>query len=204
MTIYLKDQTNIYIWLYSVIAKKLEQFSLSISTTLFKLKYHPFLKTEGKVRAGKNIKVNVFWKKNKLLQIEMYNKSRLYDNIIIQGTGILKIGKGSSIGSYCVIGVNSSICIGNNVMIAHYCSIRDTDHNYTDTTKPMSQQGVTSEPVYIGDDVWVGHGVTILKGVTIGKGAIIAAGAVVVKDVNPFEIVGGVPAKGIKMRYINA
>lgn len=54
--------------------------------------------------------------------------------------------------------------------------------------------------VTIGNDVWIGHGVTVLAGVTIGDGAVIAAGAVVAKDVAPYEIVGGVPARFIKRR----
>lgn len=53
----------------------------------------------------------------------------------------------------------------------------------------------------IGNDVWIGHGVTILAGVRIGDGAIIAAGAVVTKDVEPYAVVGGVPAKTIKYRF---
>lgn len=54
--------------------------------------------------------------------------------------------------------------------------------------------------VTIGNDVWIGHGVTVLAGVTVGDGAVIAAGAVVAKDVAPYTIVGGVPAKVIKRR----
>jgi len=57
-----------------------------------------------------------------------------------------------------------------------------------------------SSPVVIEDDVWVGHGATILKGVKIGKGAIVAAGAVVTRDVESYSIVGGVPAKLIRVR----
>lgn len=56
-------------------------------------------------------------------------------------------------------------------------------------------------PVRIGNDVWIGHGVTILSGVTIGDGAVVGAGAVVVKDVAPYAIVGGCPAKLIRMRF---
>lgn len=56
-------------------------------------------------------------------------------------------------------------------------------------------------PVVIGNDVWIGQGAKILNGVTIGDGAIVAAGAVVVKDVEPYTIVGGVPAKPIKKRF---
>ena len=55
--------------------------------------------------------------------------------------------------------------------------------------------------VIIEDDVWIGAKTTILKGVTIGRGAVIAAGALVVKNVEPYSIVGGVPARFIKMRF---
>ncbi len=69
--------------------------------------------------------------------------------------------------------------------------------DYTDADKLPEDD----EPVIIEDDVWVGTGAIILKGVRVGTGAIIAAGAVVTKDVPPYTIVGGVPAKVIKHRF---
>ena len=66
--------------------------------------------------------------------------------------------------------------------------------------KPMRTQGVTVKDVTIGNDVWIGARVTILAGVTIGDGAVIGAGAVVTKDVPPYAVVGGVPAKIIRFR----
>jgi phosphonate metabolism protein (transferase hexapeptide repeat family) len=58
-----------------------------------------------------------------------------------------------------------------------------------------------SQPVKIGHDVWIGHGVVVLPGVTVGTGAVLAAGAVVTKDVAPYAIVGGVPAKTLRDRF---
>ncbi len=60
---------------------------------------------------------------------------------------------------------------------------------------------IEPDPCHIGNDVWIGHGVFIKEGVTVGDGAVIAAGAVVVKDVPPYAIVGGSPAKIIKYRF---
>ncbi len=67
-----------------------------------------------------------------------------------------------------------------------------------------SQELQRSGPVMIGHDVWIGRDVTILPGVTIGHGAIIAAGAVVARDVAPYALVGGVPARVIRMRFDDA
>ncbi|MBU2537741.1 MAG: acyltransferase [Proteobacteria bacterium] len=85
-------------------------------------------------------------------------------------------------------------------MIAQAVSIRDTDHAFEDANLPMTQQSIITSSVVVEDDVWIGHGATILKGVHVGKGAIIAAGAVVTRDVAPYSIVGGVPAKLIRNR----
>ncbi|MBI5557979.1 MAG: acyltransferase [Deltaproteobacteria bacterium] len=85
-------------------------------------------------------------------------------------------------------------------MIGPAVSIRDTDHVFSSTGIPMMEQGVDVSPVTIEDDVWIGHGAVILRGVTLGKGSIIAASAVVTKDVSPYSIVGGIPAKIIGSR----
>ncbi len=112
------------------------------------------------------------------------------------------MGCNSYIGEYSIIGCNEKIAIGRDVMIAQSVSIRDTDHVYEQIDIPMNQQGIITAPVIIDDNVWIGHGATILKGVHIGTGAIVAAGAVVTRNVEPFSIVGGVPAKKIGSRLV--
>jgi maltose O-acetyltransferase len=116
------------------------------------------------------------------------------------------IGKGSGviIGSNCQINENVFIqgaTIGSFVMIAPNVSILTKGHSFQDTEIPMIQQGDTEELIpVIEDDVWIGRSAIIMPGVTLGKGSIIGAGAVVTKDVEPYSIVGGVPAKLLRKR----
>lgn len=80
-------------------------------------------------------------------------------------------------------------------------TILSQNHAFSDTTKPIIEQGSDpKKPVIIGDDVWIGTRVIILPGVTVGSHAIIASGAVVTKNVPEWAIVGGNPAKILKMR----
>ena len=73
-------------------------------------------------------------------------------------------------------------------------------HKIADITIPMGQQGSEVRPVTIGNDVWIGMRSIIMPGVTIGNGVVIGAGAVVTKDVPDYAVVGGVPAKIIRLR----
>jgi acetyltransferase-like isoleucine patch superfamily enzyme len=92
------------------------------------------------------------------------------------------------------------IRVGNYVRIAAHNVIVASSHQYGSTEIPIKQQGFSAKGIVIEDDVWIGAGCRILDGVRIGRGAIIAAGAVITKDVEPFDIVGGVPAKVIRNR----
>lgn len=107
-----------------------------------------------------------------------------------------------TIGDRSSLGVDSQVfgpvTIGSNVMMGPECCILTRNHQHDRCDIPMIDQGYEDyRPVVIGDDVWIGRRVIILPGVTVGGGSIIAAGAVVSKDVKPYSIVGGVPAKQI-------
>lgn len=116
--------------------------------------------------------------------------------------GRLEIGEGSSIAHNCTLsGFKAGIFIGNNVMIAPNCVLVAFSHGFSDIVVPMSKQKNIEEAVVIGDDVWIGANCTITKGVKIGNGVIIAANSCVNKDVPNYAIVGGVPAKLIKLRH---
>ena len=110
----------------------------------------------------------------------------------------LQLGDRSSIGDFSHL--QGDITIGSDVMMAPRCALIADDHRFEDVSRPMNTQGTKAQKIVIGNDVWLGYGVIILPGVTVGDGAICAAGAVVTKDVPPYGIVGGNPARLIKMR----
>lgn len=106
------------------------------------------------------------------------------------------------IGDHTRIGLHNTIIgpveIGNHVNLAQGITVTALNHNFSDTSKRIDEQGVSTNPVTIEDDVWVGANAVILPGVTIGEHCVVAAGAVVTKDVPPHSLVAGVPAKVIK------
>jgi acetyltransferase-like isoleucine patch superfamily enzyme len=125
--------------------------------------------------------------------------------VILKGCTInapfnISFGKNVFINQECLIDPHGDIKIGSNVIIGPRTQIYTINHNYDKLDKPIRNQGVTKKPVVIEDDVWIAAGCLIIPGVTIGKGSVIAAGSVVVKNVPPYSIVGGNPAKVIKER----
>jgi len=126
-------------------------------------------------------------------------KSTISPNVRIRGR--FEMGEGSSIAQNCSIsGENAGVFIGENVMIAPNVVIVAFNHGFEKLDIPMVKQKNTESPVVIGDNVWISSNCTIGKGVKIGKGVIIAANSFVNKDIPPFSIAGGVPAKVIKLR----
>lgn len=110
----------------------------------------------------------------------------------------IKIGKDSLIGEYSVIRGQGGVEIGDRVYTSPFTQIIAVNHVFDDPKRPFVEQGITAEGIVIEDDVWLGAGAVITDGVRVGKGAVVAAGAVVTKDVAPYTVVGGVPAKMIK------
>jgi maltose O-acetyltransferase len=117
-------------------------------------------------------------------------------------------GNGLEIGDHSGLGIDSRIGtakIGNDVMMGSEVTIITNKYNYSDLTKPMRVQGLSPpRSVVIEDDVWIGVHAIILPGRRIGRGAIIGAGSLVTKDVPPYAIVGGNPAKILKYRTSSA
>jgi acetyltransferase-like isoleucine patch superfamily enzyme len=126
-------------------------------------------------------------------------RASLSPNVRVKG--LLEMGAGSSIAQNgSVGGWGAGVFIGTNVMIAPNVVIVAFDHGTADLDTPMVLQPNVEEPVFIEDNVWIAANVTIGKGVRIGKGSIIGANSYVNRDIPPFSIAGGVPARVLKSR----
>ena len=155
---------------------------------------------------------------------------RIDSHVTFQNPDTLHFGKGVAIGKYsyflplkrfrgteytpsivigdgCGIGIRNSFAaidrieIGNQVLFAGYVHITDHSHGYEDPDTPISRQPLVSKgPVVIEDQCWLGFGCEVLSGVHIGKHSVVAARAVVTKDVPPYCVVAGNPARIVK-RY---
>jgi acetyltransferase-like isoleucine patch superfamily enzyme len=123
-------------------------------------------------------------------------------SIYADGDGRISIGDHVAFNiDVCInAAIGGEISIGHHVLVGPGVLMRATDHEFSRTDVPISQQGHVPGKIRIEDGAWIGGNVTILGGVTIGQGAIVAAGAVVTGDVPPYAIVGGVPARHLKWR----
>ena len=135
------------------------------------------------------------------------NNFSLGKNSIIECTGVIRelgeelvIGDNVGIAANAFIAVRGKTKIGKDTIFGPGVSIHSENHNFESLDKPIRLQGATRKGVTIGEDCWIGSKAIILDGVNIGNHVIVAAGAVVNKDVPDYAIVGGVPAKIIKIR----
>ena len=133
-------------------------------------------------------------------KLHIKSKARISDYCEIQTRNAdIIVGKNLNMNKFSRIISFNGIIMGDNVTIAQFVSILDHDHAYQLLEDQLIFKGYNTERIIIGDNVWIGDKVTILKGVNIGNNAIIAANSVITKDVPSNVIVGGVPAKIIKI-----
>ncbi|MCX9084235.1 MAG: acyltransferase [Candidatus Methanoperedens sp.] len=152
------------------------------------IKYRCFISLKSEIELTKNLIIG--------------NKTRISSFVKIKvNRGFLKIGENCTVNCFCFIDADiGNVEIGDNVLIGPHVGIHGSNYNYSSREKLIIEQDLVSKGIWIEDDVWIGSHSTILDGVTIGKGAIIGAGAVVTRDIPPYSIAFGVPAKVIKKR----
>ncbi len=173
----------------------------TIGTTLRSFFYKPFFRS-----CGKNVNISQGCVFREFKNISIGDNVGFGQGCQVYASG----GGGENIEIGNDTGFNSNVMInadlGGNVIIGEKCSIgpnvvmRASNHSFADKTIPIQDQGHIPGVITINDGVWIGANAVIVPNVKIGKGVIVGAGAVVTKNVDEFTVVGGVPAKMIKIR----
>jgi acetyltransferase-like isoleucine patch superfamily enzyme len=114
--------------------------------------------------------------------------------------GAVSIGAKTVLGQECTISSFQHISIGRECVIADRVMLIDFDHGMVEVDRPIRLQGIYKRDVRVGNNVWIGYGACVLRGVTVGDNAVIGTNAVVTRDVPANAVVGGVPARLIRMR----
>ena len=114
--------------------------------------------------------------------------------------GSVEIGAKTVMGQECTISAYKSVRIGEQCVIADRAMFIDFDHGIVDVEKPIRNQGIYMRDTRVGSNVWIGYNACVLRGVTVGDNAVIGTNAVVTDDVPANAVVGGVPARVLRMR----
>ena len=137
------------------------------------------------------------------MDVVPWNKFELGNESIIEDFSAINNGVGSVIiGDRTKIGLSNTIIgpvtIGNDIRLAQNITLSGLNHNYEDVSMPIHVQGVSTAPIVIEDETWIGANVVVVAGVTIGRHSIVAAGSIVTKDIPPFSVAAGNPARVLK------
>ena len=122
----------------------------------------------------------------------------IYAGVMTRSPWRLSVGEGTVIGHGCHLDARGNLTIGKHVNISSEANFWTNEHDPQDPGF-----AITAAPVVVGDHAWIGNRAILLPGVTVGEGSVVCSGAVVTKDVPPFTIVGGVPARPIGQRQLN-
>ncbi|WP_345268987.1 acyltransferase [Nibrella viscosa] len=137
------------------------------------------------------------------LDVLPFNAFTLGRHSTIESFSVVNNGVGPVlIGDNCTVGIGAvligPVSIGSDVIIAQHVVMSGLNHTYTDIQRSIREQPVTTRPIVIEEACWIGANVVITAGVTIGKHSVVAGGSVVTRDVPPYSVVGGNPARMLK------
>lgn len=135
-------------------------------------------------------------------QIKIGNNTRIDRGVRILSTNksAIQIEDEARIGLYSVLNGGDSITVGRKVLVSGFVYLQTSMHGYSNKDEFVQDQGYSHAPVILEEDCWLGTHVVVLPGIVIGKGAVVGSNAVVTKDVEPYHVVAGIPAKSIKER----
>ncbi len=161
--------------------------------------YHP-----SKVKIGRNCLIDcclIDANTNQKPGITLGDRCLIHRNNVLRTVnGSIHIGNNVSIQHFSIVYGLGNTIIGDNTMIASHCAIGVAQHFFDSKDMSIGEQGIKNLDTCIGKDVWIGAHVTVFSGVTIGDGSVIGAGAVVNRDIPPYSVAVGVPARVIRKR----
>ncbi|HWY17607.1 MAG TPA: acyltransferase [Solirubrobacteraceae bacterium] len=170
---------------------------LLVRYVLLKLRYGRRLRTDGVCFVCPGVKLEIG--RNATLRIGRWawigndTKIRVHE-------GEVSIGAKTVMGQECTISAYQRVEIGRESILADRVMLIDFDHGVVEVERPIRLQGIYKRDVHVGHNVWIGYGACILRGVTVGDNAILGTSAVVTKDVPENAVVGGIPARILRMR----
>jgi acetyltransferase-like isoleucine patch superfamily enzyme len=164
---------------------------------LLKLRYGKRLQTEGicficpqvRLEIGRDAALRV----GRWAWIGHGSKIRVHEGEVL-------IGAKTVMGQECTISCYQHVSIGRECIIADRVMLIDFDHGAVEVERPIREQGIYKRDVHVGHNVWIGYGACVLRGVSVGDNSIVGTSAVVTRDVPENAVVGGVPARLIRMR----
>lgn len=184
--------------LFQIYIAFLSSIPTAIGVKLRQIAYKPLFK-----QCGKNLRIDsgvtILGFENIILGDNVAFMKNSY--VYAHDGGELKIENNFTMNTNSQLGASfGKIIIGNDCAIAPNCVLRAANHTFDDPNIPFRKQGHTYGKIIIEDDVWIASNCVITANTKIGKSSIVGAGSVVTKDIEPYSIAGGVPAKLIKKR----
>jgi acetyltransferase-like isoleucine patch superfamily enzyme len=170
---------------------------LALRWARLKLRWRGRLKTDGLCFVGPGVKLEIG--RDATLHLGRWSwighgcKIRVHE-------GEVRIGAKSVLGQECTISAFQHVSIGRECIVADRVMLIDFDHGVVETERPIREQGIYKRDVRVGHNVWIGYGACFLRGVTVGDNSVVGTYAVVNRDVPANAVVGGVPARVLRMR----